>query len=64
MGSPFPTIEDVAVLSGASGGRYKKGYLGEDFRERERVRRKVNRCKAKIEKMPILERRAVSAEGA
>ena len=61
MGSPFPEIEDVAVLSRASGGRYKKGYLGEDFRERERIKRKVNRWKAKLEKMPILERRAVSA---
>jgi len=61
MGSPLPKIEDVAVLSRASGGRYKKGHLGEDFRERERIKRKVNRWKAKLEKMPILERRAVSA---
>lgn len=36
-------------------------YLGQDFRERERIKRKVNRWKAKLERMPILERRAVAA---
>jgi DNA adenine methylase len=36
-------------------------YLGESFRERERIKRKINRWVSKLEKMPILERRALSA---
>jgi hypothetical protein len=36
-------------------------YLGENFRERERIKRKINRWKAKLEKMPHLERIAMSA---
>jgi DNA adenine methylase len=36
-------------------------YLGETFRERERIKRKINRWVARLERMPILERRALSA---
>ncbi len=36
-------------------------YLGESFRERERIKRKINRWVARLERMPILERRALSA---
>jgi len=36
-------------------------YLGESFRERERIKRKINRWVARLEKMPILERRALAA---
>jgi len=36
-------------------------YLGEGFRERERIKRKVNRWKTKLEKMPALERMAIAA---
>jgi len=36
-------------------------YLGESFRERERIKRKINRWVARLEKMPILERHALSA---
>jgi DNA adenine methylase len=34
-------------------------YLGKDFRERERIKRKVTRWKGKLDKMPILERQAL-----
>jgi len=34
-------------------------YLGDNFRERERIKRKVSRWKAKLEKMDVLERRAI-----
>jgi len=36
-------------------------YLGEGFRERERIKRKVSRWKARLAAMPTLERRALSA---
>jgi len=36
-------------------------YLGESFRERERIKRKINRWVSRLERMPILERRALSA---
>lgn len=36
-------------------------YLGESFRERERIKRKINRWVGRLERMPILERRALSA---
>lgn len=34
-------------------------FLGDDFRERERIKRKINRWVKRLEKMPILERRAM-----
>jgi len=34
-------------------------FLGENFRERERIKRKVKRWQAKLEKMPMLERYAL-----
>lgn len=37
------------------------GYLGDGFRERERIKRKKARWVAKLEKMPLLERRALLA---
>jgi len=36
-------------------------YLGESFRERERIKRKIGRWVGKLVMMPILERRALSA---
>jgi DNA adenine methylase len=36
-------------------------YLGESFRERERIKRKISRWVSRLERMPILERRALSA---
>ena len=36
-------------------------YLGEDYRERERIRKKVTRWTAKLEGMPKLERQALMA---
>lgn len=36
-------------------------YLGRNFRERERIKRKLARWRARLEKMPILERRLISA---
>ncbi len=36
-------------------------FLGENFRERERVRRKIDRWKNRWIKMPLLERRAIMA---
>lgn len=36
-------------------------YLGESFRERERIRRRVARWKTRLESLPILERRALLA---
>lgn len=35
-------------------------YLGENFRERERIKRKKQRWVRKLQKMDILERRAIS----
>jgi hypothetical protein len=35
-------------------------YLGESFRERERIKRKINRWVSRLESMPILERRALA----
>lgn len=37
-------------------------YLGEDFRERERIKRKKLRWRAKLERMPALERYAILSE--
>jgi len=34
-------------------------FLGDDFRERERIKRKINRWVKRLEKMPILERQAM-----
>jgi DNA adenine methylase len=34
-------------------------YLGDDFRERERIKRKTKRWTAKLQSMPILERQAL-----
>lgn len=34
-------------------------FLGEDFRERERIKRKINRWQNRIDKMPTLEKRAL-----
>lgn len=34
-------------------------YLGDDFREREKIRRRVNRWRAKLEALPLLERKAL-----
>ncbi len=34
-------------------------YIGEDWRERERIKKKVNRWKARLGKMPVLERQAL-----
>ncbi len=36
-------------------------FLGETFRERERIKRKTNRWVSRLERMPILERRALAA---
>jgi len=36
-------------------------YLGENFRERERIKKKINRWKGKLERMPETERRALLA---
>lgn len=36
-------------------------YLGRDFRERERIKRKTNRWKARLSKMPLLEKQALLA---
>lgn len=36
-------------------------YLGDGFRERERIKRKIARWTAKLAKMPILERQALTA---
>lgn len=36
-------------------------YVGENFRERERVKKKINRWKGKLERMPALERQALLA---
>ena len=36
-------------------------YLGNTFRERERIKRKTNRWIARLERMPILERQALMA---
>jgi site-specific DNA-adenine methylase len=36
-------------------------YLGDDYRERERIRKKVNRWTNKLETMPKLERQAIMA---
>lgn len=37
-------------------------YLGDDFRERERIKRKANRWAKNFKKLPILERRAIMAQ--
>jgi hypothetical protein len=34
-------------------------YLGDNFRERERIKRKANRWVAKLQNMPVLERQAL-----
>lgn len=34
-------------------------FLGEDFRERERIKRKINRWQNRLERMPMLEKRAL-----
>lgn len=34
-------------------------YLGDDFRERERIARKIKRWTKRLEKMPVLERQAI-----
>ncbi len=34
-------------------------YLGEDFRERERIRRRISRWKTRLESLPPLERKAI-----
>jgi hypothetical protein len=36
-------------------------YLGRDFRERERIKRKIKRWKSRLSKMPDLERHAMLA---
>lgn len=36
-------------------------YLGQNFRERERIRRKQNRWRLRLERMPVLERQALLA---
>ena len=36
-------------------------YLGSNFRERERIKRKIHRWNAKLNKMPVLERQAILA---
>ena len=36
-------------------------YLGEDFRERERIKRKTQRWVNRLQTMPLLERRALLA---
>jgi DNA adenine methylase len=38
------------------------GYLGKDFRERERIKRKANRWVNRFESLPVLERRAIVQE--
>ena len=37
-------------------------YLGHSFRERERIRRRVERWKARLRELPALERSAILAE--
>jgi hypothetical protein len=37
-------------------------FLGEDFRERERIRRKATRCVKRLARLPLLERQAIVAE--
>jgi DNA adenine methylase len=34
-------------------------YLGDNFRERERITKRTKRWQARLQKMPILERRAI-----
>ena len=34
-------------------------YIGKDFRERERIKRKINRWKTKLDALPLLEKKAI-----
>ncbi|MCP4270600.1 MAG: hypothetical protein GY781_01355 [Gammaproteobacteria bacterium] len=38
---------------------HEYSYLGNNFRERERIKRKTQRWTAKLQSMPILERQAL-----